>query len=268
MFHITIKEKIMNTRENRVKEIQQKVRESISITIQELAAELQVSKMTIRRDLDQILEDPEIQLIRGMLIYTHMTNIDDDSKYSIISASTLNQGIKEKIAERAKLLLEPNDTIIIDAGSTTEMLARIIPGDLNIEVTCFSLNILNETLKNGSCSIILPGGKFHCSSMIFQSREGIDLLKKTRVKKAFISAYGINLRLGVTCSADFERELKRTALNSAEQRILLADSSKFGKVNNIHFADLEDFDTIVTDNQLPKSIVTEIRNRGITLYIV
>ena len=258
----------MSTRENRVKEIQQIIKKTASITIQKLAVKLDVSKMTIRRDLDQILKDPEIQLIRGMLIYNHISKPDEESKYSIISASTLNKGIKERIAYKAKSILEPGDTIIIDAGSTTELLARIIPKDLNIEVTCFSLNILNEILKNGSCSVTLPGGKFHCSSMIFQSREGIELLKKTRVKKAFISAYGVNLRLGVTCSADFERELKRTALNSAEQRILLVDSSKFGKVTNIHFADLEDFDTIVTDNQLPDNIVTEIRNRGITLHIV
>ena len=258
----------MNVRESRVKEVQQMIRDSASITIKDLAAELDVSKMTIRRDLDRILRDPEIKLIRGMFIYNRIHEVDDESKYSIISASTLNHGAKEKIAEKAKSLLEPGDTIIIDAGSTTEMLARIIPEDLNMEVTCFSLNILNVILKNGSRSVTLPGGKFHCSSMVFQSREGIDLLKKTRVKKAFISAYGVNLRLGVTCAADFERELKMTALNSAEQRILLADSSKFGKVNNVHFADLEDFDTIITDNLLSKKTAREIRSRGITLFIV
>ncbi|MCK5196840.1 MAG: DeoR/GlpR transcriptional regulator [Spirochaetales bacterium] len=258
----------MNIRESRVKEVQHMIKDSASITIKDLAVELGVSKMTIRRDLDQILEDPEIQLIRGMFIYNRISDSDDESKYSVISASTLNHGPKEKIAEKAKSLLEPGDTIIIDAGSTTEMLARIIPENLKLDVTCFSMNILNEILKYRNCSITFPGGKYHCSSMIFQSREGIELLKKTRVKKAFISAYGVNLRLGVTCSADFERELKLTALNSAEQRILLVDSSKFGKVNNVHFADLEDFDTIVTDNLLPAELAQEIRRRGITLFTV
>jgi len=258
----------MNVRESRVKEVQQMIRDSASITIKDLAAEFDVSKMTIRRDLDRILRDPEIQLIRGMLIYSRIPEGDDESKYSIISASTLNHGAKEKIAEKAKSLLESGDTIIIDAGSTTEMLARIIPEDMKLDVTCFSLNILNEILKHGKCSVTLPGGKFHYSSMIFQSREGIDLLKKTRVKKAFISAYGVNLRLGVTCSADFERELKLTAINSAEHRILIADSSKFGKVNTVHFADLGDFDTIITDNLLSKKTAREIRSRGITLFMV
>lgn len=59
-----------------------------------------------------------------------------------------------------------------------------------------------------------------------------------------------------------------TAINAAEQRILLVDSSKFGKVKNIHFADLEDFDTIITDKDLTEDISQEIRSRGITLFTV
>lgn len=257
----------MGIRENRVKKIQELVRESISITIGHLAAKLDVSKMTIRRDLDRILSDPKIQLIRGMLIYNSVSN-GDESKYSIISASTLNREAKERIAVKAKSMLEPEDTIIIDAGSTTELLARIIPKTLKLNIICFSLNIINEILKNEHSSITLPGGKYHHSSMVFQSREAIDLLGNTRVKKAFISAYGVNFRLGVTCSADFERELKLTSLNSAEQRILLVDSSKFGKVNNVYFADLEDFDTIITDNLLSEEMGQYIRDKGIKLFTV
>jgi DeoR family deoxyribose operon repressor len=257
----------MGVRENRVKKIQEMVRKSASITIQQLAAEFDISKMTIRRDLDQILGDPKIQLIRGMLIYNPVFD-EKKSKYSIISAATLNRSVKERIAQKAKSMMEQGDTVVIDAGSTTEMLARIIPKTITLDILCFSLNILNEVLKNKNCSITLPGGKYHASSMVFESREGIDLLKKNRVKKAFISAYGVNLRLGVTCSADFERELKLTAINSAEQRILLVDSSKFGKVNNVHFADLEDFDTIITDFLLPEETRQQIRSRGITLFTV
>jgi len=258
----------MNRREKRVNKIQTIVREVSSITIKDLALKLDVSKMTIRRDLDRILSDPKIQFIRGMLIYNSTPPGGVESKYSVISASTLNRKAKERIAEKAISLLEPDDTIIIDAGSTTELLASIIPEDLKLEVICFSLNILNHILKNKNCSITLPGGKFHPSSMVFQSREGIKLLENTRVKKAFISAYGVNLKLGVTCSAYFEREMKMTAINAAEQRILLADSSKFKKVKNIHFADLEDFDIIITDNKLPRDIAEKIEKRGITLFTV
>lgn len=257
----------MNIRESRVKEVQHMIKDSASITIKDLAVELGVSKMTIRRDLDQILKDPEIQLIRGMFIYNPLSEIENDSKYSLISASILNKKSKQRIAEKAVSLLDPDDKIILDAGSTIELMARSIPENIKLDVICFSFNILNEMLKR-NCRVTLPGGEYHCSSMVFTSREGIALLKRSRVRKAFISAYGVNLRLGVTCSADFEREMKLTALNSTEMRILLADSSKFGKVNSIHFADLEDFDTIITDNLLPIETAKKIRSKGITLFTV
>ena len=258
----------MSIRKNRVETIQKIVRDSTSITIKNLAEELAVSKMTIRRDLDQILSNPKIQFIRGMLIYNPILEASDEPHYSVISAATLHQEAKKKIVSKAKSLLELNDIILIDAGSTTEMLARILPEELKLDVICFSLNILNTILNFGKCSITLPGGKLHCSSMVFESREGIELLKKTRVKKAFISAYGVDIRLGVTCSADFERELKMTAINTAEQRILLADSSKFGKVTNFHFADLENFEIIITDKLLPKELANEIRSRDITQFMM
>lgn len=257
----------MGGREDRVSRIQKIIRESGTVTIKRLAETLDVSKMTIRRDLDQVLHNPKIQLIRGMLIFNAAPEAKK-SKYSVISAATLNRSAKERIALKAKSLLKPEDTIIIDAGSTTEMLARIIPKSLQLYILCFSLNIFNEILNHKNDNITLPGGKYHPSSMIFQSKEGIDLLKKTRVKKAFISAYGINFRLGVTCSADFERELKLTAIGSAEQRILLADSSKFGKVNNVYFANIEDFDTIITDNLISKEIRQQILEKGLTLFTV
>lgn len=147
----------MNSREERVNKIQTIVRESSSITIKDLALKLDVSKMTIRRDLDRILSDPKIQFIRGMLIYNSTLSSGEESKYSVISASTLNREAKERIADKAISLLEPDDTIIIDAGSTTELLAGIIPENLKLEVICFSLNILNHILKNKNCSITLPG---------------------------------------------------------------------------------------------------------------
>lgn len=257
----------MGVREIRVNKIQEVIRNSASITIQQLAEEFSISKMTIRRDLEQILSDPEIQLIRGMFIHNPAFE-KNSSKYSVISAATLNRSAKGRIAQKARSFLKQNDSVIIDAGSTTEMLARIIPDTLKLDIHCFSLNILNEVLKNTTCSVTLPGGKYHPSSMVFQSREGIELLKKTRVKKAFISAYGVNFRLGVTCSNDFERELKFTAINSAEQRILLVDSSKFGKVNSVYFADLEDFDVIITDTLLPEETRHKIDNKGIPLFTV
>lgn len=258
----------MSARIKRVNKIKKLVKMRNSLTIRELAEILNVSIMTIRRDLEDILDDPEIQMIRGMFLYNPQREIEEGSPYSVISASTDNKEAKIRIAKEAVSLIEADDHILIDAGSTTEYFAKLLPENLKMTVLCFSLNILNIVINKKETCVILPGGMYHGSSMLFESREGIELIKNTRVNKAFISASGVNLRLGATCSAEFERELKKTALKSAHTRILLVDSSKFDKLQKRYFADLKNFDIIITDRGLSKEIATEIRLQKIELRIV
>jgi DeoR family deoxyribose operon repressor len=78
----------------------------------------------------------------------------------------------------------------------------------------------------------------------------------------------VHRRLGVTTSDEYETELKRAGMESAEQRILLVDSSKFGRFTQYYFADIDQFDTIITDNLLDKSLQTPYLERGISLIIV
>ncbi|OQY34772.1 MAG: hypothetical protein B6241_03575 [Spirochaetaceae bacterium 4572_59] len=258
----------MSIKQDRVNKIIDLIRESKSLSIRQLAEILNVSIMTIRRDIEEILKDSELQMIRGMFLYNPQKEAEESSPYSVISASTEFQDAKQRIAEEAIKMISPDDHILIDAGSTTEFLAKKLPVDMKINVVCFSLNILNIILAKNMLSITLPGGRYHSSSMMFESREGIELIKKTRVNKAFISASGMNLRLGATCSAEFERDLKRSALDSAFTRVLLLDSSKFKRVQSLYFADLSDFDTIITDCDIPEDIEGEIRERGIDIRIV
>lgn len=255
----------MSIRFERVNKICELIKMRNSLTIRELAEILNVSIMTIRRDLNDILSDPDIQMIRGMFLYNPQCEKEEGTSYSVITASTEFKEAKIRIAEEAVSMIEAEDHILIDAGSTTEFFAKRLPENLKMTVLCFSLNILNIVINKKNTSVLLPGGMYHSSSMLFESREGIELIKNTRVNKAFISASGVNLRLGATCSAEFERELKKTALKSAQTRILLVDSSKFDKLQKRYFADLKNFDVIITDRGLSEEIAADIRSQKIEL---
>jgi DeoR family deoxyribose operon repressor len=102
---------------------------------------------------------------------------------------------------------------------------------------------------------------------MFESPEGRELITRHRATKAFISAAGVNSEFGVTCSNAYERETKRVSIESAVQKILVADSSKFGVIRSDYFADLEDFDAVVTDGALEESYREELEQLGIQLYL-
>ena len=255
-------------RKERIRAIKKRIREAGSLQLSRIAFEFDVSEMTIRRNLDDILEDSDIQLIRGTFLHFPEIVDSDQHIYSLITASLKNRASKEKIARAALSLISNSDNILLDAGSTTEVLASILPPHHSGSVLCFSYNVLSHILQRHEIEVIITGGYFHQNSMIFESNEAIQMVQNRRVHKAFMSASGVHKRLGITCSNEYETDLKRAGINSAEQRILLVDSSKFSSFKHFHFADLEDFDIVITDNELDVSIIKEIHDIDVDLRLV
>ena len=238
-------------------------------SIKELSKKLEVSEMTIRRDLLELSKSNIVTLIPGGAILKKNPPIDkDEEKYLIQSAESLMLEEKIKISRKAASLIEPNDVIVIDTGSTTENLPKFIPENMPLTVICYALNILFNVYENKNWKLIFPGGYFHGDTLMLESPEGIEMIKRIRANKAFISAAGVSEKLGVTCATAYEKETKRAVIESSDKKILLVDSTKFGKIKISHFADLTDFDIVITDSGISKEFVNIIKNIGIKLYIV
>lgn len=238
-------------------------------SIKELSKKLEVSEMTIRRDLRELSKSNIVTLIPGGAILKKNPPIDkDEEKYLIQAAESLMLEEKIKISRKAASLIEPNDVIVIDTGSTTENLPKFIPENMPLTVICYALNILFNVYENKNWKLIFPGGYFHGDTLMLESPEGIEMIKRIRANKSFISAAGVSEKLGVTCATAYEKETKRAVIESSDKKILLVDSTKFGKIKISHFADLTDFDIIITDTGISKEFVNIIKNIGIKLYIV
>jgi DeoR family deoxyribose operon repressor len=238
-------------------------------SIKELSKKLEVSEMTIRRDLRELSKSNIVTLIPGGAILKKNSLIDkDEEKYLIQAAESLMLEEKIKISRKAASLIEPNDVIVIDTGSTTENLPKFIRENMPLTVICYALNILFNVYENKNWKLIFPGGYFHGDTLMLESPEGIEMIKRIRANKSFISAAGVSEKLGVTCATAYEKETKRVVIESSDKKILLVDSTKFGKIKISHFADLTDFDIIITDTGISKEFVNIIKNIGIKLYIV
>jgi DeoR family deoxyribose operon repressor len=230
--------------------------------ISDLANKLGVTTMTIRRDLDILVIKGSVRVYHGVAVPTKMQG------YLVAEAESIRMDEKLRIAKAAAALVSPNETIIIDAGSTASMTARELPRGIPLTVICLSLDAFLNVVRNPDAEAILIGGIYHESSRVFESPEGISLLKRHRAAKAFISTSGFREDMGVTCSNQFEIEIKKAALHSSIEKILIADSSKFGKVNSCFFADLQEFDTIITDTDLSTQVLRSLENRGIKVMVV
>ncbi len=239
-----------------------------AVRIKDLSHTLKVSEMTIRRDLDALSKENIASIIPGGAILKKDVALDmNNEKYLITTAESRMIREKIRICRKAASLVKPNDTLIIDTGSTTDHLTKFIPTTIPLTIICFTLNILQKVFENPNWKTIFTGGYFHENTLMFESTEGIHLLRKNRANKAFLSAAGIEKKLGITCANTYEVETKKAALESSDKKILLVDSSKFDKVKIAHFADLNDFNFIITDSGIPESYVSLAQNQGVELII-
>ncbi len=229
-------------RQDRIARILDSLSSAGGASIKDLAAALDVSEMTIRRDLELLSEDGRVRLV-------HAGAVASAPRWIHRSLTSTAPGAEEKmrIGQKAASLVEPGDVVIIDSGATTEWLARSIPPGLPVTILCFALNIALHAGRHPSRTVVLAGGAMREETLVCESPEGVSLVRRYRANKAFLSAGGVSESLGVTCIDAAEAELKKAAVASSQTRILLADSRKFGRVTPSWFADLKDFDAIVTD---------------------
>lgn len=229
-------------------------------SISALATKLEVSTMTIRRDMERMTG--MVRVYHGVAVVNKDT-VNAAQAYELSNAESVQVEEKQRIAKAAARLVEPGDIIILDGGSTVAMMAHRIPRGIPLTIICLSLNAFFEVMDNPDAEVIMAGGLYHRATRIFESPESISFLKRYRATKAFISANGFREDLGVTCSSHYLLSIKQAAINSSIRKFLLADSSKYGKVDSCFFADLATFNSIVTDRGLPETAATSIRDLGL-----
>lgn len=258
----------MNTKIRRLNQLIALLQTMDGSSVKDLANLLEVSEMTIRRDLKLLTQNQVVKNVSGAAIYNPQNQLQKfDEDYELIHADKVHNEEKDRIGRCAAGLIEPEDTIIIDTGSTTEKMVPYIKNDKKLTVICYNTNILADLLKK-NLSLVFAGGYFHSNTQMFESEEGIALIRRVRAKKAFISAAGIHDHLGVTCANHYEIAMKQAAISSSSQKILLADSSKFDMVKSAYFTDLSTFQTIITDTDLSADWQNRINNSNIELMMV
>lgn len=256
----------MGKKQERLSKLLNLVNTKGRISIKELSSIFGVTELTIRRDIQVLEQQGLVQNVRGIIF------ANDSSKeskiYNLNVAGTENFEAKNAIGCYAAELIEENDVVIIDNGTTTERLAAHFPEDIDATVLCYNINILNYLYKKPNISLIFGGGNFHPQTLMFESRETLELIRRTRATKVFVSAAGVHDPLGVTCTSTYELDSKREILNASMEKILLVDSSKFGQVHKNYICEFSVFDKIITDSKLPEEWRKIIKEAGVECIIV
>lgn len=234
-----------NKREYRIQRLLLALKKTDKIHLKEAALLLDVSEMTIRRDLNAA--PAPVILLGGYIVIDPKNN--PATHYFVSEQKMLHVEEKRRLARLAASLVEDDDTVFFDCGTTTPYIIESIPESRIFTAVCYSLNTFLILQEKPNCDVILCGGSFKSSSNIFTPIGHSNELAFIRPNKAFISAAGVSTQYGVSCFNFDELLMKHQAMEKSEQKILVVDSSKFEQVRPAAIASLDAFNILVTDVQ-------------------
>ena len=225
-----------------------------ALHLSDAATLLEVSPMTIRRD---VAAAPELFTYLGGYIVAAA----GEGGYRMDRERDKQASAKAMVCAHAARMIEDGDTIFIDCGTTTPHLANRMPTGLKVTVVCYAMNIAQPLAANPNVQLILLGGLYNASSDSFAVDDGLRTLSRLGVNKAFLTAGGVHLARGVSCSNFHEVAVKQAAMGIALEKHLLIDASKLGQVKPAHFAGIDEFDSIITSPP-PLEIAHELKSYG------
>jgi DeoR family deoxyribose operon repressor len=259
----------MQTKMERISRVVNILRERNGAAIKELAGELGVSEMTIRRDLERLRLDNIISLVHGAAIYKSGSLPNSlDTDYHVALEEAVRSPEKERIGKAAARMVCPGDTIIIDIGTTTEMLAKHLSQNCPITVLCFTMNVLADVHKKNVENLIMGGGYYHANTQLFESAESVALIRRIRAAKLFLSAAGVSREMGLTTVHQYEVQVKQACIASSLQKILLVDSKKFDQIRPAYVAPLDTVNTVITDEGISPEWIRILKDMDIDVRVV
>ena len=175
---------------------------------------------------------------------------------------------KKEIAKKALRLVEEGSTIILDAGSTTMELAKLLV-EANIKgvtIITYALNIAYEFRHSTTYNLVMLGGQFRHGMMSFVGPYANKMLQELHADRSFIGINGYTMEDGLTTPNPYEAEVKRNIVLRSRESVLLADSQKYGKICMAKVADVAEIDALVTDSDLLEVARKEFMERGVKVY--
>jgi DeoR family transcriptional regulator, fructose operon transcriptional repressor len=246
-------------RRNRIVEL---IHERKKLTVHELCRLLDVSPATVRGDLRDLDRD-------GLLVRTHGGALEkSQASFEQISSrrSAENLAAKQAIALAARPYIADGDTIVLDTGTTTLELARLLTNAQQLTVVTNDLEIARTLENTAGIEVLMLGGSlrkgYHCTV----GPSGVHAVQDLRADTAIMATNSLSLEAGATTPDLQQAETKRAMLSVARKIILLCDSSKIGQDSFARFATLDQIDLLITE-QISDADRAALENQGIEVVL-
>jgi DeoR family transcriptional regulator, fructose operon transcriptional repressor len=233
-------------------------------SVAELSLAFKIGEATIRRDLSDLEARGLVQRTHGGVLLMEKIGVD----YSVMERSAQNLEAKTKIARFIAHFIHDNETLMMDAGSTTQLIARMLKDKHGLVVVTNSPLVAEELVTGDGFQVICTGGELKEPTRAMVGPVAEHTVRQFRANRVILGMSALKADEGLFTVNHQEAELKRAMIGSGKEVIVAMDSSKMGKVNHSFVCDFSRIDKVVTDGQIPHDELTRLEERGVEVILV
>lgn len=253
--------------EERYHVIINELEKNFSVKTADLCTKMQVSRETIRRDLEELEKKGLVSRIHGGA----KKNEPDHKKSSYVpfnERKVENLLKKEAVAKVAATLVKPNSCVALDSGTTSLLLAKEI-GQLGYAITVVtnSLAIANELSRYPQITLVLTGGIYSGEEQAFTSDLSTLIFSKINIDLFFLTTCGISVEKGITYQRIDEVNTQLAMMQVASETIVIADSSKIGVNSLVSMCSIQEVGRIITDTHISEEQLQQFKAAGVTVLV-
>lgn len=214
------------------------------ISVRQAAKIFGISEMTVRRDFDKLASTGAVVREHGGIRLPEVAQ-SVPSEIPYFDKLAVRQSEKQRIAQAACALIEPDDTVFLGPGSTCAAIARALP-PVRLRIVTNSIIALNMLQIHPGLEVCCLGGQYRRRSGSFIGPVAEDSLAPLGIDKCFIGTNGVMSGV-ISCSSLEEGRLQALACDRAASRFLVCDSSKLDQLDFYNFYNLDRIDAVITD---------------------
>lgn len=246
----------------RLEEITNLLETKRNVEVLQLSDMLNVSPQTIRQDLADLADMNIATRVHGGATLKKETN----TVYPAPARKESHIIEKKQIAKAALSFIHDEDIIIMDSGSTTQELAKIL--DREVIVITNDPVIVELLLPNEKVTVFCTGGKLRRKfGYTYVGKDAVEMLRRYHAHKCFIGASAFDLQRGLMVFSSEEADVKKAIMEVSDQVIGLIDYSKFNQTAFTTFAEISGIDFLITDSRVPDSSQKQLADIGLNMVI-
>lgn len=234
---------------SRIDQLEQYILEHKAASIDTLCEVFEVSKNTVRRDLEVLVTRGSVEKVYGGVIACESTAAIPDL-VTFHERASRNAHSKQRIAALAASFVRERDIIFIDSGTTTMNIVDHLAHLSTVTIITGSVQVINKSMNYPNINLIVLPGSLKRDTASLVGSSCVEYLEDYNIVRAFMACTGISVQAGICNASTEEYSIKKAALKKSQKHYLLADSSKFGRASLMTFGDVDQFDYILTD-QMP-----------------